>query len=183
VEKGSYKGRRVNLADYAASLFTPHLYSASWRALSGCGASALALLTGVPPEKIARLNRSAHYSDEFMVRFLRRHGFRVMELTMCRVSSGIGSIRKEHVVLLSQLLMKNEGTWGVIHGGAYFHNFDIYALEVLSLLNKPVLSAYAVLHSSWSQPRLSESKTRNGTKSRRRGVPFSALGIAGESQL
>lgn len=49
--KGSYKGRRVDFAGYAVSCFTPHLFCGEFRKTLGCGAAALALLTGVSPEE------------------------------------------------------------------------------------------------------------------------------------
>lgn len=177
VDKGTYGGRRIRFDDYAASVFRPHLFFGSIRAEMGCGSTALALLTGVPPEKAAAQNGSTHHSDEFMTRFLRRRGYRVLHLTLCNISATDSMIGKDNVILLSQLFRKNEATWGVIFNGSYYHNFDIYSLEVLSFLNKPILSAYLVIHPSWRLGRERRDRLRARPIPAKRSVPFSALRI------
>jgi hypothetical protein len=147
MEKGRYTGRRVDFSPYAVSCFKPHLFQ--FRPGLGCGATALALLTGVTPDQIALRNGSKHYSDRFMRRFLREHGCEVLLLTQCRVSAAVTRIGGEHVVLVSQLVLRNEGTWGVLYNDYFFHNFGIYSFESVSFLNKPILSAYLVAHPRW----------------------------------
>jgi hypothetical protein len=149
VEKGSYKGRRVDFSKFAASCFNPYLFAGSARSGLGCGASALALLTGTAPEAIIAKKRGKHYSDDFMVRYLRGRGFRVLLLTLCNLSSVSANIGSAHVLLISQLFRQNEGTWGVIFNGLYYHNFESYLLGTLCFINKPILSAYLVAHPKW----------------------------------
>lgn len=150
MEKGTYTGRRVDYGRYVAAVFTPYLFSDHIRALMGCGASALALLTGVPPEIIAGQNhQQRHYSDAFMAGFLRRRRFNVMPLTQCGVSASDSTLGQSHVVVLSQLFRKNEATWGVLFGGMFYHNFEIYHLDSFAFLNKPILSAYLLSHPNW----------------------------------
>ena len=72
MDKGTYKGRRVVFKRYATSCFNPYLFCDPGSDLRGCGACALALLTGVTPEKIAAKNGGVHYPDAFMIRFLRK---------------------------------------------------------------------------------------------------------------
>ncbi len=182
MDKGSYTGRRVDFTKFAASFFNPYLFAGFRRSNLGCGASALALLTGVAPEVIAAKNGSAHYSDRFMVRSLRIHGFSVLRLTLCNVSAAQSNLGREHVILLSQLIRKNEGTWGVVFGGAYYHNFDIYTLETLSFLNKPVLSAYLLIHRMWRPNEMEKDKSpAKGIARREKAIPLSALGISGNA--
>lgn len=159
MEKGSYNGRRVPFWRYTASRFDPYLFASGANAGFGCGATALALLTGIFPRSIAHENGDHHFPDEFMVQFLRRHRYGVQQLTLCNVSASESNIGPEHVVLLSQLFRRNEATWGVIYSGIYFHNFAVYQLENLSLLNKPVLSAYLVIHPRWRPLRSSPRKS------------------------
>jgi hypothetical protein len=166
VELGRYTGRRVDFSKYAASFFNPHLFHDGFRLRSGCGATALALLTGVAPEIIAQKNGTPHYADDFMIRFLRRRGFSVLALTQCSVSAATNKVGGQHVVLLSQLFRKNEGTWGVLFNDTYFHNFHIFRLTTLSMLNKPILSAYLVMHSRWRLSRMREEKPGLKTKSK-----------------
>jgi hypothetical protein len=149
MDRGKYTGRRVDFSKLAAACFNPYLFCAPRRAHYGCGASALALLTGIAPEQIAKEHGpSEHFSDNYMVRYLRKHGFQVERITMCRMSEG-SQLSLANVVLLSQLVLKNEGTWGVLYDRLYYHNFDLYAVDHLAFLNKPVLSAHAVFHPRW----------------------------------
>jgi hypothetical protein len=93
-------------------------------------------------------------------RFLRARGFSVLELTWCNVSGTKSKIGSNHVILLSQLFTKNEGTWGGIFNGWFYHNFEIYAVEQLSFLNKPILSAYVVRNRKWRVDDLALNKSR-----------------------
>lgn len=176
MEKGSYNGRRVDFSRYKASRFNPYLFLDSLDHKCGCGASALALLTGVSPAEILVENDSIHFPDEFMLRFLRDHGCTVQELTQCNVSASDSKVRPEHVVLLSQLFRKDEGTWGVIFSGVvYVHNFAFYHLDHLSLLNKPVLSAYLVIHPHWQPPE--SPKPQAAPKPKKARLSIAALGL------
>src|ERR1035437_1205531 len=89
MERGTYTSRRVDFSKLAAAFFDPHLFIDPRRTEFGCGASALALLTGIAPEVIAKKHGPGkHYADRFMIGFLRANGFTVERLTLCRVSNG-----------------------------------------------------------------------------------------------
>ncbi len=138
--------RRREVKSLTAVCFEPHLFIARERGHICCGASTLALLTGIPPERIAKkLNRWKHYPDWVMLKFLRSHGFSLHRITSDLVING-GKITTQHVVLISQLLRKGEGTWGVMFGGLFWHNFEMFEVSGLSLLNQPMLTAYIVAH-------------------------------------
>lgn len=177
MEKGSYKGRRVDFSKFAASCFNPYLFAGSPRSRLGCGASALALLTGTAPETITAKKRGTHYSDDFMMRFLRGSGFRVLLLTLCNLSSTTAEIGTGHVLLISQLFRKNEGTWGVIFNGLYYHNFESYLLGTLCFINKPILSAYLVAHLKWQMNPPASLKPSPRPKIRSGGLTLAALGM------
>lgn len=149
---GSYRGRRLDFSQFTAARFQPQLFLDDFRRSLGCGFSALALLTGVYPEMIVMEHPRPHCSDAFMLGFLRRQGCRTWRLTQCALTWSEDGIRNNHVLLLSQLFRRNEGTWVVACDGMAYHNFQMYALDVLSLLNKPVLSAYLVIHPDWRNP-------------------------------
>ncbi len=149
MEKGSYRGRRVDFSKHTTARFNPYLFAGSFRTQLGCGACALALITGTPPEDIASRKRSRHYSDGFMLSYLRERGFRTTRLTLCNISTAISRVGSAHVLLLSQLFRENEGTWVVLFDGTCYHNFMQYSLEALTFLNKPILSAYVLQHPRW----------------------------------
>jgi hypothetical protein len=149
MRKGTYTGRRVDFSNYTVSFFNPYLFTGELRSRLGCGPAALALLTGLPPEVVAAKNGGQHTSDAFVLRFLRARGYSMLPLTQCNVSNSDQSIGANHVVLLSQLFRKNESTWGIIFGDHYYHNFVEYDVSSLSLLNKPILTAYLVMHWRW----------------------------------
>jgi hypothetical protein len=179
VDKGSYKGRRVDFSNYAASFFNPYIFSGSARSVVGCGAAALALLTGAAPEVIAKKHRGAHYSDGFMVRYLRDRRFSVLQLTLCNLSAATAKIGTAHVLLLSQLFRQNEGTWGVIFNWTYYHNFQSYSLDALSFLNKPILSAYVVVHPKWRMYKLVKAGSISNPRARTDKPRLNALDLMG----
>lgn len=139
----------MDFSPLAASFFAPHLFCGSLRAGLGCGASALALITGIAPEVISSQNNGAHYSDRFMTRFLRARNFVTLRLTPAMVARARSPLGSDHVLLISQLFRATEGTWGGVFSDFYYHNFNVYELSSLSFLNKPILSAYVVFHRSW----------------------------------
>ncbi len=139
----------MDFSPFVVSFFAPHLFCGSVRSALGCGASALALITGVAPEIISSQNGRAHYSDRFMVRFLRARHFGTLRLTPSIVTWARTKIGPDHVLLISQLFRHGEGTWGVVFSDFYYHNFEAYVLSSLAFLNKPVISAYLVIHPKW----------------------------------
>jgi hypothetical protein len=83
-------------------------------------------------------------------------------MSVCGAKNRLGS---DHVLLLSQLFTSLEGTWGVIHGNAYYHNFDMYELSALAFVNKPILSAYVVVHPAWRLTQTERPKVKPPRKS------------------
>ena len=168
MEIGTYKGRRVDFGNYTTSRFNPFIFTDPDETDVGCGPSALALLTGIKPTVIAAQKRTGqHTSDRFMVRFLRARGFRVLKLTKCNLSASRLKLGFRHVILLSQLFREGEATWGLLVAGTYIHNFEVYSMGSLSLLTKPVVSAYVVIHDRWrynskvSRPTISKVKSKS----------------------
>jgi hypothetical protein len=84
-----------------------------------------------------------------MVSFLRKQGYRTLMLTPLKVCGARNKIGGDHVVLVSQLFRRYEATWGVIHANTFYHNFQVFDLSALAFLNKPILSAYLVMHPQW----------------------------------
>ncbi len=123
---------------------------------AGCGACALSTLTGVNPQYIKE-KKDGHYSDRFMTSFLRKHKISVYEINQSNLSNKKNweyNINDSHVILTSNLIKKNEATWGILWNNNYIHNFEIQKSNSFHTLNFPILSAYILYSKSWepSQP-------------------------------
>jgi hypothetical protein len=156
----------MDFSPFAASFFAPHLFSGAARSQLGCGASALALVTGVAPEIISSQNGGSHFSDRFMVGFLRVRNFRTLRLTPRMITGARTKIGSNHVLLVSQWFRSDEGTWGVVYENFYYHNFEAYVLSSLAFLNRPIMSAYLIIHPKW---RINCSVTKPDPKPRAKG--------------
>jgi hypothetical protein len=154
METGSYKKKPIDWESFKVDLFTPHLFVDGHS--NGCGGNALALLTGIPPEVIHNTNkkRPEDWTDEFMIKFLKKHKFRVQAITKCDMSLNDGyfiseHITNRHVLLMSQLMLKNMASWTVSYNRLWYHNFDVASFGSLNLINCPTLTCYVVIHPSW----------------------------------
>ena len=129
-----------------------HIYDTNRYGLYGCGATALSLLTGMNPWDISNLNKDRHYSDAFMLKYLRHHKIKCIKMTKCNLTNTKDisyEISDRHVILLSQLVKKGEGTWKVIYQGISYHNFHLATFSTASLLNNPIDSAYVLFKAEW----------------------------------
>lgn len=165
METGYYKKRRLDWESYEVDVFVPHLFNVDG---CGCGANALAILTGVPPHFIQNTNRQNrnHWKDSFMVKFLKECGFRVHHLTKCDASSAASpdfasdNITDRHVILSSQLTGKNKASWTVAHNRLWYHNFQICSFQATNLLNLPTLTCYLVCHPNWRRENWVDPRNR-----------------------
>ncbi len=145
------KGR--DLEHFRVRHFAPHLYDSIY-AHCGCGAIALATLTGENPAFIQNPNKrnKDHWSDSFVVSFLKKREYQVKLLdkkTLLR-DEIFSSVTNKHVLLVSHWLNKKNASWAVIsHGCYYYHNFEVLPLVPLEFVNRPILTAYAVFHEKW----------------------------------
>lgn len=159
MEKGIYKRNKTDFESYAVSKFVPHLFDHSAYGLYGCGATALSLITGIKSNIIFRSKKFKEneslfsWNDTFMRGFLRKQGFSIIPITLCEVSNFQtyieSPIKNYHVILMSQLMKKNEASWSVIFNNYIFHNFEILPLKPLEFINNPILSAYVIYKDEW----------------------------------
>ena len=144
----------VDFSKFKVIKFIPHLFRESYESY-GCGATALATITGVHPVQICLKSPSvADWKDEFMANFLKKRGYLVVQLTKCNLTYKRAFeeiIGVNHVLLVSQLIKKNEASWSVIYKDYIFHNFRISTLTPLDFLVNPLLSAYVVCHTDWKK--------------------------------
>ncbi len=152
METGLYKKKATDWETFTVDFFAPHLFFRS----GGCGANALSLITGIPPNKIKNTNvkNKEHWKDSFMIKFLKNRGYSVQPVTKCEVTNEIGmyapdNINDQHVILLSQLMGKNIASWTVVHNKLWYHNFQTCSFTGLTSLNSPTLTVYVVYHPKW----------------------------------
>lgn len=161
MRNGTYRKRQINFKKFETERFVPFLFEFATYAGFGCGVTTLALLTGVSPVAIYKRLGDGHVSDDRMVHFLRAYGFSVAEVTKADVSFNQfynDYIKSTHVLLFSQLLLRGEATWAVIHDSCIFHNFETRRIKSLEFLNRPLLTVYLVWHPLYKNGRKSINK-------------------------
>lgn len=150
--KGRYRRHSVNLMPYRVSRFIPHLYLDAGEC--GCGATAVSLITGDNPFSLNRLNKGKrHFPDKWVVTQLQNRFYTAIPLKWRELNSDgfvAYPIDNRNVVLISQMMFKREASWMVLHNGLVWHNFEPSRIHPYDFLNKPVLTAYVLWHSSWS---------------------------------
>lgn len=141
---------RSDFDAFIPAKFVPHIFNCG--SGRGCGATALALLTGVPPRRI-EAPRDGDWSVGRMRGFLAAHGFRLARITSKNVISEYPSlpVRREHVVLASMRMTKAEATWVVMHNDSIYHNFEISESSAREFLNHPIVDAFMVTHPRWGK--------------------------------
>jgi len=156
MKRGIYNNIPPDWPEFEVVKFVPHLFCEEHG--DGCGNNTLALLTGIDPTKINNTNRKSpnNWKDSFMVKFLLNHGLKVADVTMCNVSDSSiffcsDSITNRHVLLISQLMAKNEASWAVAHNKLWYHNFQTCSFNALNLVNNPLLTCYVVHHPDWGK--------------------------------
>jgi hypothetical protein len=131
--------------------FVPHLYAGNEFLQFGCGATALSLLMGCSP---FQFNYRKDWTPAFMVRTLRKHGFRVQKLEAPQFMPDrkptyrIGDF---HVILCRVWMLKEEASWYVIHNGLAYHNFQTAAMDRYEFINHPLKEMYMVVCDAWKQ--------------------------------
>ena len=120
----------------------------------------MALLTGINPFHISALNKNRdHTSDKFMISFLKSNGFKIAKLTQCSVSNNRtrimeNNIKYYHVLLVSQLVLRNECSWSVINDQYDYHGFLVNLLKPLEFVNRPIITSYLLFHKSINKMRI-----------------------------
>jgi hypothetical protein len=155
MENGKYGSSNTKFTKLTLDRFDASMFDAIKYMRTGCGANALALLTGKHPARVSRLNKHRnHFSDRFMLAFLRKHGFKTFKITKCNLTSRntdfeMGQLSDNHLMLMSQLLKPNEASWVVYWNGIQYHNFELSKANFWNLLNLPIISAYVLYKNEW----------------------------------
>ena len=169
LQRGRYTSKSINLERYIAPVFRPALFKTSAFSSNSCGQNALAIVTGLKPSSFPK---KEHYSDNLMVSILRKLGYTIIPLTVAMLTNNedflVNRIKKHHVLLVSQMMLKNEGSWCVTYGGVLFHNFEIDSVQPLEFINRPIMSAYIVFHTKWNRSRRYQERKGSGKKAKKK---------------
>ena len=120
--KGQYTSKLINFERYTVPYFNPIPFGGF---SISCGDSIFFLLTGKHLDYPYIRNDST--SDRIMVSQLRQSGYTVIPLSIAAVlnqNHAYNNITKDHVLLLSQLYIRGEGSWSVIYNNLYNSNFS-----------------------------------------------------------
>ena len=154
METGTYKKRAIDFSKYTVSKPNLTFYSGFKYQLWGCGATVGSLLTGIHPKEVAKYNKhSSHFSDEMMIKFLRKHKFKLIPLTIASISNSKiieNKLDENHLIIISQMLKRNEASWAVLLNCQYHvHNFEINRLTTTEFIERPILTAYVAYKPEW----------------------------------
>lgn len=153
MKHGNYGPGNTDFEKLTVSKFPVCLWDSIIYQHTGCGATALGLITGKNPRKIATQNGKRHYSDRFMVDFLRKNNVSVFEVNRANLSNDKEwrhKILDNHIVLYSAMTAKGECSWFVTYGnGLLFHNCNITKCSYLDFINFPIDSCYVLFKKSW----------------------------------
>lgn len=152
MKHGNYGPGNTDFKKLQVSKFPLTLWDGVAYGHCGCGATALALITGKNPLKIAekvKISKSGKrsFSDRFMINFLRKNNFSVFEVNKANISNRnewSHSILDNNLVLVSLLTQKKEGSWFVLYNNFLFHNFQISKANYLDFLNFPIESMFVL---------------------------------------
>ncbi len=144
---GNTDFKKLQVSKFPAALWDNVIYGHC-----GCGATALGLITGVKPSKIAEKNGRRHYSDRFMVEFLRKHDISVFQVNRANLSKSKEwkhQLSDNNVVLYSANTVKGEQSWFLTYNSYLYHNFVISKANYLDMLNFPITSCFCLYKKSW----------------------------------
>lgn len=157
-EKGRYESMPTDFTKFDTIKFVPHMYDPSIFGISGCGPSALSLISGMSPKVTTKLQEDDGSLDPNNVeKFLTENKFTFCKLTLAKLTnSPINAhnqienvVRPYHVLLLIQLYQKNIASYTVVWNNLIWHNFSIQPLTPLELVNRPIIGGWILCHESW----------------------------------
>ena len=156
MKNGTYGHGNTDFSKLVLSKFKASLYDSVNFSGVGCGASALALLTGENPGAIVKRNGGRdHYSTRFMLQNLRDKGFKTFAITKCNLTKRNKTetlnyqLKDNHLTLMSVLLKENEASWVCNWNEIQYHNFQLSKCNYWGLLNFPIVEAFVLWKKSW----------------------------------
>lgn len=151
MKRGSYS-KKVDFDTFKVRKFRPHIFGGPGDSGFGCGASAISLLTGMPPRSIPKPKRG-NWTEKYVLKYLHAKKFNIVELTMRNVTGFeylSYPVSTSHVTLLRLKFIRGEASWAVTYNKTIYHNFEIVPMKPYEFLNHPIMAAYLVKHPKWA---------------------------------
>jgi len=151
---GNQRAKPVDFLEWEVDRFNPFIYPVNPFISYGCGATVVSLVTGENPLIVTAANKyNKHYSDNFVLGAMKAKGVSVLKVTKQNISNRKNDtsyrIGSNHVVLVAQLVMKNEASWFIYFGGRQYHNYEVQDTYPTEFLSRPTLSVYLLKHENW----------------------------------
>lgn len=162
--KGRYSDKCIDFTSYTAPLFKIYPYNKCGIFDPSCGTMAFYSITGKSMDNKYK-NRKV-ISDKVMVEQLRKYGYTVIPLSIANTISRCGihnNITSDHVVLISQIMYRGEGSWAILHKNRYYHSFSTEPLRGMEFVNRPINTAYLIFKQEWA-PKREPIVVKNGYK-------------------
>lgn len=145
------------IEDFYVEKFNPFLWDKNIYN-TGCGSTLLGMLAGKSPLEIAMKNKyKEDYSFHFILSYLKKHNFKILEITLDKLSRGkteytaFGEKLNDRCVILSCLhLTKKQASYVVCHGGILYHNLEMTKLNPLDFLNWKPIRSFVIWKKSWA---------------------------------
>jgi hypothetical protein len=145
----------INFSNWEAKKVVLHHYDSTMFSLYGCGACALALLTGISPKTLYLQNSfdNPNWPIDKVLRILRDEFFEIQEITNEGVKKNKTDIdmpiSSYHPILTVQKMTKSETSFQFIYNNLVYHNFETRPLKPMEFLNNPIVKAYLIIKDEW----------------------------------
>lgn len=156
-EESKLKKKRIDWIQYESpNLDLTTRRKAQPREYRGCASSALGIITGIHPKTIEKKFKKIEkgVSTATTIRFLRKKGYKVIELTkqdVLKVYWEQFPINERHLLLINGSVDSESNSMFVLHGGRVWHNYDVMDNSALFFINKPTQDVLLVSHKKWKQ--------------------------------
>lgn len=132
--------------------FNPHIFGKDWDRV-GCGITTLSLITGEHPEILSsRYKKEAKdFPDKVMISHLENKKIKVFQLHLSATGkfNPLQQVCDENIILATVRMTEKEATWVVLYRGIMWHNFVGLEMNVTTLINYPIKSAYVLMKKEW----------------------------------
>jgi len=145
----------VNWDNYKVYHFPLFKNPVDYDARGGCGTNALGCITKKPLSEVSsNLPRTQKYwTDTSVKKYLSSLGYQLIPLTINQLISNSSNdrITPFHVLLVSQYVYEDEGTYSVIWNNFQYHSGTVDILGPYEFLRNPFWTGFVVWHPAWEE--------------------------------